>query len=86
MAKILRENQVAITLEELLKQACHNNHYIERYLCFGNKPLRLRDNIKVRSVYEMLLNHTNVRRIQEKPTILQWLCDPCDPCDTEKNS
>jgi replicative DNA helicase Mcm len=84
--KILRETQVAITLEELLKQACHNNHYIERYICFGNKPLRLRDNIKVRRVYDMLLNHTDVRRVQEKPVILQWLCDECDPCDTEKNT
>ena len=83
---ILRESQVAITLEELLKQACHNNKYIERYLCFGNKPLRLRDNIKLRSVYGMLRNHTNVNTIQEKPVVLQWLCDPCDPCDTEKNS
>jgi replicative DNA helicase Mcm len=81
---ILRETQAPITLEELLKQACHNNTYIERYLCFGNKPLRLRDNIKLRSVYDMLLNHTNVRRIQEKPVVLQWLCDPCDPCDPQK--
>ncbi len=93
---ILRESQVAVLLEELLKQACQNNHYIERYLCFGNKPLRLRDNKKVRSVYEMLLNHTNVRRNQEKPVVLQWfdnpqepepekvsLCNPCDPCDPQ---
>jgi replicative DNA helicase Mcm len=82
--KILKETKIGITLEELFKQACQNNPYIERYLCFGDKRLRLRDNKRLRPVYEMLLNHTNVKRLQDKPVVLQWLCDPRAPCDREK--
>lgn len=84
--EILKNSRTYFTLEELVKQACHNNQYIERYVCFGNKPLRLRDNIKVRGVYEMLLNHPNIRRVQEKPVVLQWRCDGCVPCDTRRNT
>ena len=46
------------------------------------ETLRLSDNMKVRSVYEMLLNHSNVRRIQEKPVVLQWYSSECDVYDT----
>ena len=82
--KILREIEIAITLDELLKQACHNNNYIKRYLTLRNKSLRLTDNRKVRTIYEMLLNHTEVKRVQEKPVVLQWLYDTHDTCDMEK--
>jgi DNA replicative helicase MCM subunit Mcm2 (Cdc46/Mcm family) len=67
----LKEIKSPITLEQLLKHVCQNNNYVKNYLCFSNGNLRLSDNMKVRSVYEMLLNHSNVRRIQEKPVVLQ---------------
>jgi len=81
--KILREIEIAISLDELLKQACQNNNYIKRYLTLRNKSLRLTDNRKVRAIYEMLLNHTNVKRVQEKPVVLQWLYDTHDTYDIE---
>jgi hypothetical protein len=75
-----------ITLEELLKEICQNNQYVKNYLCFSNGNLRLSNNMKVRSVYEMLLNHSNVRRIQEKPVVLQWYSSECDVYDTNDSS
>jgi replicative DNA helicase Mcm len=75
-----------ITLEELLKEICQNNQYVKNYLCFSNGNLRLSDNMKVRSVYEMLLNHSNVRRIQEKPVVLQWYSSEYDVYDTHDSS
>lgn len=35
----------------------------------------------------MLLNHSNIKKIQEKPVVFQWIdnkdnvCDPCNLCD-----
>jgi replicative DNA helicase Mcm len=81
---ILREVQVGISLEELTKRVCERDEQIKNYLNFGNdKSLRLRDNKKVRDVYEMLLNHKNVKRIQEKPVVLQWF--ECDGGDNKDN-
>jgi hypothetical protein len=77
----LRDIKSPITLEELLKNVCQNNNYVKNYLCFGNGNLRLSDNMKVRNVYEMLLNHSNVRRVQEKPVVLQWYSSDYDVCD-----
>jgi replicative DNA helicase Mcm len=92
--RVLIDEKIGITLEELFKKACKNNGYIQRYLCFGfrgndkDKPLRLRNNKKIRAIYQMLLNNTNLKRVQEKPVVLQWesRCDPCDPCDHEKTA
>jgi replicative DNA helicase Mcm len=78
----LRDIKSPIALEELLKNVCQKNNYIKNYFCFSNGNLRLSDNIKVRTVYEMLLNHSNVRRVQEKPVVLQWYSSECDVYDT----
>ena len=29
----------------------------------------------------MLLNHSNIKKVQEKPIVLKWLSDPSDPSD-----
>lgn len=71
----------AITLDELLKTVCNKNELIKKYLCFGNKSIRLSDNKKVRNVYDMLLNHGKIKRIQEKPTVLCWIDDTSDSYD-----
>jgi hypothetical protein len=31
----------------------------------------------------MFLNHPNVRKIQEKPVVLQWFDSVCDVCDAK---
>jgi replicative DNA helicase Mcm len=79
---ILRDIKSAIALEELLKHVCQKNSYVKHYFCFSNGNLRLSDNIKVRIVYEMLLNHSNIRRVQEKPVVLQWYSSEYDVYDT----
>jgi hypothetical protein len=86
--EILREVQVGISLEELIKRSCERNEQIKNYLNFGNdKSLRLRDNKKVRDIYEMLLNHKNIKRIQEKPVVLQWFeSERSDNGDYEDNN
>jgi replicative DNA helicase Mcm len=68
----LKEIKTPITLDELIKNVTEKNDHIKAYLCFGNKPLRMRDNKKIRDVYTKLLANANVRRIQDKPAVLQW--------------
>ncbi|MGD1838590.1 MAG: AAA family ATPase [Nitrososphaeraceae archaeon] len=79
------KNIGGITFEELIEKVCKKNGQIANYLGYNNnKQLRIRNNKKVRNIYEMLLNHTNIKLMQEKPVVLQWRCDPCDPCDPTK--
>jgi replicative DNA helicase Mcm len=78
----LRDIKSPIALEELLKHVCQQNNYIKNYFYFSNGNLRLSNNIKVRTVYDMLLNHRNVKRVQEKPVVLQWYSSERDVYDT----
>ena len=85
--------RVPIAFEELIKKVCDKDQYSKIYI--GN-DLRIRANIKLRTVLEMLLQNSHVARIQMKPVVLQWIsnkseaqdkkeqCDPCDPCDIDK--
>ena len=86
------KNIGGIALEELIITICKRNKQVAIWLGYDeNKSLKMRDNHKINDLYHRLLNHSNIKRVQEKPTVLQWLCDPCDPCDenletkTEKN-
>ena len=74
---ILRELKEfgGIALYELFKKACERNIQVNQY--FGiNKPLKIEHNSKTRTVYDMLLNHSNIKRIQDKPIVLQWITSP----------
>jgi len=73
--EILRDLKKGISLDELIMMICEKIEQVKRYLSFGNKPLRMRDNKKVRNLYEMLVAHKNIKRIQEKPIVLQWFDD-----------
>jgi hypothetical protein len=59
-----------ITFEELVKAACMKNEYIRLYI---GDDMKIRNNTKVRSILDLLLNHSCVKRIQLKPTILEWI-------------
>jgi hypothetical protein len=59
-----------LSLEEIARVASKRNEQVKRYL--GDK-LRMQDNIKLRSILAMLLNHTSVKQIQQKPMVLQWI-------------
>jgi hypothetical protein len=70
-----------ISFEEVIRAVCDRNEQVKRYL---GRDLRLRNNIKLRHIREMVLNHEHVKLVQDKPTVFQWIeksCDPCDPCD-----
>lgn len=71
---ILRELKEfgGIALYELFKKASECNIQVRQY--FGiNKPLKIEHNSKTRIVYDMLLNHSNIKRVQDKPIVLQWI-------------
>jgi DNA replicative helicase MCM subunit Mcm2 (Cdc46/Mcm family) len=88
-----------ITLEDLFKKVCENNEQLANYFEYDEKPLKIKNNRKVRDVYERLLNHSNIKKVQEKPIVLQWLDtsstitiedpeagDPSDVCDKDKTT
>ena len=62
-----------ISLEELFKNICQRNEQLANYFEFGKKSFKIQDNKKIRNIYEMLLNHSNIKKIKEKPIVLQWL-------------
>ena len=78
-----------ITLEELIEKICQNNKQIGNYFGYGKKSLKIEYNKKVRNLKEMLRSHSNIKRIQDKPIVLQWLSDLSASSDlpgNEKNS
>lgn len=87
-----------IALEDSFKTICKNNERVANYFQYDEKPLKIKNNRKVRDVYERLLNHSNVKKVQEKPIVLQWLdssttkiedpdlSDPSDICDKDKTT
>ena len=89
--RILQEERAAVAFEELIRQACQNNEYVRSYVYFRNRSLKMRQNIRVKNIYEMLKVNPNIKRVQEKPAVLQWfsnvleesLCDAWDTCDQE---
>jgi DNA replicative helicase MCM subunit Mcm2 (Cdc46/Mcm family) len=79
-----------IQLEELITMICQRNKQLANYFEYDktNKSFKIENNKKVRRVYEMLLNHSKIIKVQEKPIVLKWLSDPTDlsdPVTKEKN-
>ena len=60
----------AIAFEELIRMACDRNVQVARYI---GKIFKLEYNIKLRSIREMLLNHSHVKQVQMKPYVLQYI-------------
>jgi hypothetical protein len=75
-----------VTLEVLFEIMCKEDKQLALYFVYGEKPLKIRDNIKVLDVYELLVKNSNIIKIGEKPIVLKWLCDPYDVCDPNKIS
>jgi DNA replicative helicase MCM subunit Mcm2 (Cdc46/Mcm family) len=67
---ILMDSAYALTVEEIFKVACERNNQVARYL--GNL-YKLDQNIRLRSVLEMLKNHSRVKIVQMKPIVLQYM-------------
>ncbi len=69
---ILKESKMGVSMDELTNMTCKRIEQVSRYLHFGNRSLSLRDNKKVRNLYEMLISQKNIRKINDKPIVLQW--------------
>jgi SepF-like predicted cell division protein (DUF552 family) len=69
---ILKTSKVAISYEELLRKVCQRNEQSKSYL---GHDLKIRNNWKIRAIHKMLLNHTSIKQVQEKPIVFQWLED-----------
>jgi hypothetical protein len=89
---ILREYPYPIAFTpDLISTACERKEQIKAYL---GEDLHMRNNWKLREVYEELLYNDHVILVQEKPVVLKWkgkeeervkankqACDVCDPCE-----
>lgn len=80
------KNIGGITLDDLFTRICQGNELLSKYFGYDENKgsLKVRDNMKVSNVYDMLLNNSKIKKIQDKPVVLQWLCDTCDPFDTPR--
>jgi replicative DNA helicase Mcm len=72
---ILKESSqfsLSFSLEELVITACQRNEHVKRYI--GDR-FKLENNIKLRPVRDMLLNHSSIKMVQQRPIVLQWIED-----------
>ena len=60
----------SMVFEDLIKQACQRKPEIAAYI--GNKYL-MKHNVKLRPIIQQLLDHSNVKRVNQKPIILSYL-------------
>jgi DNA replicative helicase MCM subunit Mcm2 (Cdc46/Mcm family) len=80
---ILKQTRAPLSLKELHKLACDESKEVLNYL---GPIFNIRDNHKLRSILDMLLNHDSIKQTQEKPIVLQWLggaSDASDASDTK---
>lgn len=80
---VLKEitNFGGFTFEELIEKICQRNIQLAQYFGYRKVSLQIKHNKKSRNVYDMLLNDPKIKKIGEKPTVLQWLSDPNDLSD-----
>jgi replicative DNA helicase Mcm len=64
--------QTPIIFEEAVSQTCKRNEYVATYI--GN-DYKLRTNKKLRPILDRLLEDSRIKRVQVKPTILQWISE-----------
>ena len=52
---------------------CKENKQLATYFGYDNgKSLKIEDNHKVSDVKKLLLNHSNIKRVQDNPIVLKW--------------
>ena len=63
-----------IELEHIFETICDEDKQLATYFGYDKgKTLEIKYNHKTRDVKELLLNHSNVKIIQEKPIVLKWM-------------
>jgi hypothetical protein len=63
---------LSFSFEELVIAACQRNEHVKRYVV---DRFKLENNIKLRPVRDMLLNHSSIKMVQQRPIVLQWIED-----------
>jgi hypothetical protein len=76
-----------VAFEDLAKSVCEKPEHeqVKHYLLGDTKldrktspRLKLRNNYKLRTVLDMLLNHSSIKQVQQKPVAIQWIEDGPD--------
>jgi len=67
---ILKQTDTGFSISELCKTACEENKQISEYL--GNK-WSLQNNHKLKTVIDILINRHDIKIIQQKPLVLQYI-------------
>ncbi len=71
------KNISGITLEALFETMCKDDKQFATYFGYDSgKSLKIQDNHKVSDVKKLLLNHTNIKRVQDNPIVLKWFESP----------
>jgi replicative DNA helicase Mcm len=68
--QVLKVTRSGMTIYELCKKACNMSNEVKDYL--GDK-YELERNHKLKSVIDVLLNNSRIRRIGEKPMVLKYI-------------
>jgi DNA replicative helicase MCM subunit Mcm2 (Cdc46/Mcm family) len=66
---ILEESHRPFAFDQLISTVCTRNEYAQAYV--GTKH-KLQNNKKLRAIADMVLNHSLVKCIKQKPLVLQW--------------
>ena len=70
------KNISGIALQDLFELMCKDNKQLATYFGYDNgKSLKIQDNHKVSDVKKLLLNHSNIKRVQDNPIVLKWFDD-----------
>lgn len=80
----LQNSKLGITIYELCKIACKEDPDIDAYL---GKKWSIENNWKLRPIVDMLKNHSQIRIINIKPLVFQWVfrSDVLDVPETSSN-
>ena len=68
--EILKKKQQPITFEDLIKECCQQNSQIAQFI--GDKYLT-KTNVKLRPILSTLLEHSNVKRVNQKTIVLSYI-------------
>jgi DNA replicative helicase MCM subunit Mcm2 (Cdc46/Mcm family) len=67
---IIEAAQAPISFEDTISKTCERDDYISTYIGSDHK---IRSNKKLRIILDRLLEHSQIERVQIKPTILKWI-------------
>ena len=74
---VKRFKNFGIRLEDLFINICKEDKQLSTYFGYDSgKSLKIQDNHKVSDVKKLLLNNSNIKRVQDNPIVLKWIEKP----------